>query len=156
MCDNRQGVEMVKSSATESKQHSKLLRGGSSSSCSSHITVCPGSSASSSGSGLGLGLSSTSFTFDGLGDFQLDNVGGMDQLEMSELLDTLQSQDSGTAAAAAALMAAADLSDCMSLDPASLDLTGLAGTGLPSSDAVNSDVFDMNQSAAAAAALNGE
>jgi len=170
-CCGRQAEMLKSSSVTEAKHHhhhSKSLRSSSSSSAaaaftSSQTLLRAGSlptSSTCSTSGVG------GFTFDGLGagDFQLDSLGGsgMDQLEMSELLDTLQSQDGGTAAAAAALMA--DLSDCMSLNPTdpSTGALDFAATGLVTGSVAETVVHLSSSSDAAGnnssfdTALNGE
>ena len=70
------------------------------------------SSSSSHRGSTGASCLASAFTFDGIGDFQLDTVGA-DQSEISDLLETLQSQDG------AALMS--DLSDSGCLPFDSLD-----------------------------------
>jgi len=109
------------------------------------------------------GCMSSAFTFDGLGagDFQLDSL-GVDQSEMSELLDTLQSQDG------AALMA--DLSemsfDCVDSLNSSGGCAGLTAEAMRlTADAVNHDALShldsgncqqQQQQQQPGAALNGE
>jgi len=116
------------------------------------------SSSSSQRSSAGSGCLSSAFTFDGLGagDFQLDGV-GVDQSEMNELLETLESEDG------AALMA--DLTDMSFSD--SLDVNAGMAAAAAAAAAESSMMMrltpDVNNESALSqfdssdpAALNGE